>query len=96
MDPNMEYQKLVDALVETLNSSELPMCCKKDILHGLYVEASQSYNNAVNIAKENQAKNRASDDDVPQKPLAPLSTGNEVGAQQIGPVESDKPVASAE
>lgn len=57
MEPNATYDDLCSTITEAINASGLPLCCIKDILQGLYLEAQQKY--AYQVQVERQARKAA-------------------------------------
>lgn len=57
MEPNATYDDLCNTITEAINASGLPLCCIKDILQGLYLEAQQKYTYQVQV--ERQARKAA-------------------------------------
>lgn len=54
---NELYDNLCNRIVMDINASGLPLCCIKDILQGLYLEAQQKY--AYQVQVERQARKAA-------------------------------------
>lgn len=54
---NLIYNDLETTIVGAMNRSGLPICCIKDILQGLYLEARQKY--AYQVQVERQARKAA-------------------------------------
>ena len=57
MEPNATYDDLCNTITDAINTSGLPLCCIKDILQGLYLEAQQKY--AYQVQVERQARKAA-------------------------------------
>ena len=57
MEPNATYDDLCNTIADAINASGLPLCCIKDILQGLYLEAQQKY--AYQVQVERQARKTA-------------------------------------
>lgn len=57
MEPNATYDDLCNTITDAINASGLPLCCIKDILQGLYLEAQQKY--AYQVQVERQARKAA-------------------------------------
>lgn len=57
MTTNELYDNLCNRIVMDINASGLPLCCIKDILQGLYLEAQQKY--AYQVQVERQARKAA-------------------------------------
>lgn len=57
MEPNATYDDLCNTIADAINASGLPLCCIKDILQGLYLEAQQKY--AYQVQAERQARKAA-------------------------------------
>ena len=57
MEPNATYDDLCNTITDAINASGLPLCCIKDILQGLYLEAQQKYVYQVQV--ERQARKAA-------------------------------------
>lgn len=47
MGPNVCYEKTQAGLIQALNSSGLPLCCVRDILERLYLDAQRQMQAAV-------------------------------------------------
>lgn len=57
MEPNATYDDLCNTITDAINASGLPLCCIKDILQGLFLEAQQKY--AYQVQVERQARKAA-------------------------------------
>ena len=64
MEPNATYDDLCNTIVDAINASGLPLCCIKDILQGLFLEAQQKY--ACQVQVERQARKAAESATVQQ------------------------------
>lgn len=83
MEPNATYDDLCNTITDAINASGLPLCCIKDILQGLYLEAQQKY--AYQVQVERQARKAAA--------AAAQSAEPEAATTETAPTGKEEPHA---
>lgn len=89
MEPNATYDDLCNTIADAINASGLPLCCIKDILQGLYLEAQQKY--AYQVQVERQARKAA--ESAAAQPAAAQPAEPEAATAETAPTGKEAPHA---
>lgn len=89
MEPNATYDDLCNTITDAINASGLPLCCIKDILQGLYLEAQQKY--AYQVQVERQARKAA--ESAAAQPAAAQPAEPEAATAETAPTGKEAPHA---
>ena len=100
MSIDERYNNLLNKIVNDINGSGLPMCCIKDILQGLFVEAQQKYNYKIQIVQQSDLESKTSMDpitrpseDLPAEEMAAQSAEPEAATAETVPTGKEDPHA---